>query len=347
MLSVSEPLSIFGWMAGHDGTSTYRIVLPLMTIAAQNSDVTVSMSTHLPKIELTNEHSDVICGQRVMKPLTSSLWRDLGRAGSTLVFDTDDNLEALRLDNPAFLSPESNFPSFKVWRDEWIVAMHQSIEVADLVTTTNETLRQVLMQHSDNVLVLPNAIDAELLSSEQPMREPGERLLVGYSCSPTHDVDIRQASEGISQGLRKTDATLCLVGTDYRKFFAHKRSIFRPWELHPGAYYNNICDFHVALAPLADDVFNVSKSPLKALEAGALGIPTIADNVGPYADFIEHGVTGFVVNRPHEWAKYLRMYANDEPLRRAHGAAARLQASELTIQKNAYKWLDAYKGAMK
>jgi glycosyltransferase involved in cell wall biosynthesis len=97
-------------------------------------------------------------------------------------------------------------------------------------------------------------------------------------------------------------------------------------------------DFDIALAPLRPHVFNQSKSNLKALEAAALGIPIVASDCGPYPEFVEHGKTGFLVKRDHEWAKYLRELVNDEAMREEMGAAAKAKARQWTLEGNIEDW---------
>ena len=43
-----------------------------------------------------------------------------------------------------------------------------------------------------------------------------------------------------------------------------------------------------------------SKSAIRAIEYGALGIPVVASDVGPYRDHIVDGVTGYLIRREHE-----------------------------------------------
>jgi hypothetical protein len=52
----------------------------------------------------------------------------------------------------------------------------------------------------------------------------------------------------------------------------------------------NSTRWDVALAPLVDDYFNAAKSDLKLLEYAALGLPTVASNVGPYRDHLQPSV---------------------------------------------------------
>jgi glycosyltransferase involved in cell wall biosynthesis len=65
-----------------------------------------------------------------------------------------------------------------------------------------------------------------------------------------------------------------------------------------------------------------------------LGIPLIASNIRPYAEWIDHGRTGFLVpnNRQHEWGRYLGALIQDKDLRRKIGLAARARASRNTLQ---------------
>lgn len=89
---------------------------------------------------------------------------------------------------------------------------------------------------------------------------------------------------------------------------------------------------------LRPHVFNQSKSWIKALEAAALGIPIVASDLLPYRGFIDHGVTGFLVKRDHEWGQYLRALVEDEAMRLEMGKAAREKAVDYTIEKNYTVW---------
>ena len=65
------------------------------------------------------------------------------------------------------------------------------------------------------------------------------------------------------------------------------------------------------------------KSGLKALQYMALGIPTIATNVGCNDRVIENGVSGFLVITEQEWIEKLLLLINDPALRKKIGEAAR------------------------
>lgn len=341
-------VKVFGWAAGSsDGCTMYRMVLPLVTLAA-DLDVEVELSTQMsPAVIADPQAVDIVVGQRLMKPQCVGLWEQMAAEGRTMIAEHDDDLFHLPDDNPVWASSESNWPERSTWTKEWVPAMARAMNVASMVTCTNEHLAGELRQYNDHVVVLPNYIDGALLNVDQPVREPGQHLKVGWAGSATHGRDWVQAAPYVAHGMNKVAGSeLVFIGHDYRDEVGYPRSSFRPWQHEFSAYFNSLTDLHIGLAPLADDHFNRSKSYVKALEYSALGIPVIANDVSPYRDFVQHGVTGFLVKYGHEWGKYIRLLAGDEDLRRKMGAAARDLAADHTIQAHAVDWRRAYEGIL-
>jgi glycosyltransferase involved in cell wall biosynthesis len=102
--------------------------------------------------------------------------------------------------------------------------------------------------------------------------------------------------------------------------------------------YWRAIDYDIGVIPLKPHVFNQSKSHLKFLENAALGIPTVASDAGPYSASIEHGKTGFLVKRDHEWSKYLRDLVNDEAMREEIGANAKEWAKTQILEDHIDEW---------
>ena len=100
-----------------------------------------------------------------------------------------------------------------------------------------------------------------------------------------------------------------------------------------------------AIAPLADIPFNYSKSHLRALDAAALGIPVIAQDLPPYREFVVDGVTGYLVSTHDEWRARLTELINDEQAREEMGRKAREVAAGHTIQEHWVRWQAAYEMA--
>lgn len=336
-------MRIFGWTAGKPGQGSfrYRLSTPL-TEAAHLGLATWEWGSQL-SAEAAREY-DVVLGQGFATPQALTVWESMARGGDTLmVLDHDDDWRNVRPDNPIF----DGIPNGWEWyQRETIPAVERLLAISDLVTVTVPHLAEQYRQFTDApVIVLPNTFDEVLLEIPQRVRQPGEHLRVGWSGSPTHSKDWSSAVSGILYGLNKTKATLVLMGADYRKLVRYANVEFHEWKTAIDEYYLVLTSYHVALAPLADDMFNRSKSPLKALEASALGIPVIASDAGPYRDFIIPGETGFLCRTDHDWMKAIRTLDNDEDLRQAMGQAARAHAAQFTTRQWAPAWIDAYREA--
>ncbi len=327
--------------AGHDGGSGcayYRINLPLEQLAKHGYDVTLA-SADLDKGPGITARSmaghDVIIGQRFNRPGGVSLWREARTPQSRLVYELDDDVFHVTADN---------FVAHHMWqRPEIIDAATHAMEVADLITCTTQPLAEVLSEWNPNVVVLENRIPAWVCDVERKRRD---RPAVGWAGGASHGADVGLIVNPVKRFLKRFPTwDFRLAGTDYRPTFkAGDRAIYTKW-VHvtdnEKAYFSSP-DWDIGLAPLVANEFNSSKSALKALEYGALGIPVIATDWDPYHDFVRHGETGFLVKQDHEWLKYMSELASDEGLREKMGAAAREQSRQWTIEGGWERWASTY-----
>ena len=289
---------------------------------------------------------DVVVGQLLAGPVAGAIWTNIAAdPGSPLmVAEYDDDLINVRPDNALFTRRGLDYETYL--RQD-VPAARAILASSDLVTVSVPHLAELLQGYTDApVVVLPNTVDPVLLEVPQRTRQPGEQLRVGWGGSATHDIDIRLHADGIRYGLRKTQAKLVMIGTDYRSLLKHPDTELHEWKTRIDEYYLLVHSYHVQLAPLADDAFNRSKSPLKALEAAALGIPVVASDVRPYREFVVHGETGFLCRTEDDWMKAIRTLGNDEELRQAMGRAARQRAAELTTDRWAPTWIQTYREAL-
>ncbi|MBX9033644.1 glycosyltransferase [Gordonibacter massiliensis (ex Traore et al. 2017)] len=93
---------------------------------------------------------------------------------------------------------------------------------------------------------------------------------------------------------------------------------FMPWERLPRL----IAGMDINIAPLIDNVFNRAKSENKWLEAALVKVPTVASNVGAFADVVEDGVTGILCDSSDQWYVSLKALVEDAALRKKIGQAA-------------------------
>lgn len=325
---------IFFWSADSSGCAYYRCELPGSTLADRGHDVLAA--TVMPEEWLHS--ADVIIGQRVCKPGPSSRWQRLAKAGRTkLVLEIDDDL---------FNVDSSNGQAWGFYSQSGVLDnLRANIAVADLVTVTTEPLAEVLRQYNPNVAVLPNCIPASLLAVLPPPVPEHAGVTIGWSGGASHALDLAELGSNLPRFMRRhPEASLHCMGdakaaTQLAKG-VNDRSRFTPWVESVPEFHAAI-DFDITLAPLRASVFNRSKSAIRCLEAAALGIPVVASDFGPYADFVRDGETGLLAHWPHQWMRHLRTLL-DPVVRQELGTKARALAAEHTIEGNIELWERAY-----
>ena len=84
----------------------------------------------------------------------------------------------------------------------------------------------------------------------------------------------------------------------------------------------HIANVDINIAPLIDNPQRRSKSAVKYLEAAAVGVPTVAVDLEPYA-LIQHDATGMLASNTTQWEAALIALIEDAALRQQLGSAAR------------------------
>lgn len=320
-------MRVFGWSAGNNGCQFYRLALPLAALAEIGWET--SFSERLPTPVQFGADADVLIGQRVCNEGSSKTWQRFAREGRMkLVFEVDDDL--LTVD-------PSNREAFGTFAEpDRRRRLIENIAVADVVTTSTDVLADRLSQINPNVHVVPNAVPDWLLEWERPVND---LLTIGWGGGASHARDFAECASYLRRFLgRNPEVEFHNVGQDYRQGWPQAR--FSRWFEDTNAWLRHI-DFDIGLAPLVPSVFNQAKSPIKALEYAALGIPAIASEVGPYPGFVEDGVTGLLVRRPHEWAAALKALADDPEERARLGTNAREKAAQHTMRATVGLWAEA------
>jgi glycosyltransferase involved in cell wall biosynthesis len=317
---------VWGFDDGH-ACGYYRLKLPYAALALGGHDAV----THNGWDEGCKDYP-IVVGQRVSRHTALPLWRRL-RPGHKLIYETDDDMWAI---------DRTNIAARLAFDPEVMDAIEHAIQIAHMVTVSTEPLADVLRQRHGNVVVLPNHIDAEMLDLQRPRRD---RVTVGWAGGDSHLRDFSTVAEQLKRFFRRNlQVDFHNVGTDYRRAFKLPGR-WSGWSQDIWDYYRTI-DFDIGIAPLADTVFNRSKSAIKAMEYAALGIPVIASDREPYRAFVLDGVTGYLVRDEHEWGKRLYELVNDQAMREEMGAKAKEHVEQWTIQRGYHLWEDAYRSLL-
>lgn len=362
------PFRVFHWLADRAGCGYYRGILPDAWLRAGGfaDTTTPPPSTVLPdELEV-----DLVWAQRVTRPEPSDLWTLLGRRGIPRVFDTDDHLHAV---------PRDSLVAYEYFRGRHgtthghLARYTANMRDADLVTTSTEWLAHYVTDELGVTCaaIVPNTVDDGLFSTPAPERWT-DRLVVGYSGSDSHHGDLAYNASGIAQAGRDLDVALHLVGGDWTKPYRRwsdprwgagryelgrypaplrwpaDRLRVTEWLPDVRDLYAVQAGFDVGIAPLAPTVFNAAKSPLKLVELGALGIPYVASDYGPYAAYHREaeaagGAGGILVGaNGNGWRRALTELA-DEQTRLELGAAGRRHAGRYAASLWAPARADLYR----
>lgn len=191
------------------------------------------------------------------------------------------------------------------------------------ITSTNQ-LQTELLKYKDTVLLNRNLASDELVAvSAQSIKDysqVSDFVRIGYfSGSISHNENFEMIKPAIKALLSKYDnLQLHIVGhldipadmEVYRnRIVVHD---YVDWDDLPAL----ISSVDINLAPLTDSIFNRAKSEIKWMEAALVKVPTVASNIGAFADMVEDGQTGLLAN-DDQWFDKLEMLILSSDLRQS------------------------------
>lgn len=214
--------------------------------------------------------------------------------------------------------------------------LHDSDVSACTVTTTY--LSDKLREFGKRVFIVPNRLsrqDMEWISkinldSQFSIRDS---IFLGYfSGTASHDRDFSTVTRSLLAVMSARPSTVLVIAgplilDDAFEPF-HERIVRLPFA-NRKKHFENISGIDINLAPLVvGDPFCESKSELKFVEAGALGVPTVAAETQTFREAIIDGEDGFVAKNPEEWTEKLLRLIDDEGLRKRMGERAQAKVLE-------------------
>lgn len=216
-----------------------------------------------------------------------------------------------------------------------LATLQRIMNQADLLTFSTARLRDIYVNDfgvkARATYVYPNSISTKEWdeASINVVQDPSQvRILWQGGWSHADDLfEIREAVGRISA--RFPQVKWVIFGHKFKWFnglIPDNQLEYHPWV--PYEQYKmklNALNADINLAPLRNTRFNCGKSAIKFYEAAMCTkrIPTIASNVGPYADDMKHEETGLLFGTPEQFeAQVADLIANPEKRRRL-GEAAR------------------------
>jgi GT2 family glycosyltransferase/glycosyltransferase involved in cell wall biosynthesis len=276
-------------------------------------------SSLLANIEAGGIDAAILQRAAIPKTLVPAIARAFADTAVPYLFDLDDDLMHV----PADKDPEGCYA-------DYAPLLTDLISGAALVTLSTPPLLGTYRRLNRNAVLLPNRLSQALWRGALPERQPDGLVRGLYMGSTTHHADfelVRPALESVAR--RHPGFRLAVIGVMPGDVPAWAERIDVPPEARSYARFvpwlrSLAGRFDFAVAPLEDTPFNASKSPLKVLEYGALGLPVLASDVSAYRDTAQAAPGALCVpNTVGDWTAALTRQVALGAGNRKHGDALR------------------------
>lgn len=325
-----------------DACALYRLYMPGRMLHHQGHDVEVKVDIQTifaedgRAIDVEPTH-DVMVLSRPMSRHMLTIVKLLQDRGVAVVVEVDDNARLLHPSHKGWKKLHPRYSPDYNWK-----ILEEAASMADWVTVTTPALAEEYGKHG-RVSILPNYVPESYLSI-RPEKEP----VIGWGGSiDVHPTDLPVLGGSIANITREFDMKFRHIGTgDADKVLGVDKDYFQrlPWQPIL-TYPEEVARFAVGVVPLHDNDFNQSKSWLKGLEYSALGVPFVASPTDEYRRLNKLGA-GLLASKPRQWQSQLKSLLSSRELWLETREAGIEAAKELTYEKNAWKWMEAWEQAL-
>lgn len=240
------------------------------------------------------------------KLLSGSRRRRIANSGLPVIFDIDD----------ATWHPLEKKHSFITrWRTNRRLAA--SLRMSSLALPANEYLAQHLRAHLSTVEVLPMTLP---LADWRPASPPTGPVVIGWAGAPGNHFQLRTIDEALGQVKKAMPEIVIRIFSGKRPEMSTEIE-FVPFDAEK--QIEVLHSFSIGLLPLPDTAFNHGKSPIKALQYMAAGIPCVAAALSGTVEMLGEQGSALFATDTASWTQQLLTLARDAGFREKMGAAGR------------------------
>lgn len=234
-------------------------------------------------------------------------------ASKPVVFESDDNYFALRWQNGEPVHGQTeNEPLRRV------------VEKANQVIVYSRAMDDAVSSLNSRHVMLPTY---QLVAPERAASSSDRRRVIGFVGSLKRDLDFEFLVPALDRVLANyQDVSLEFCGYVPEALASSSRVNVHSFDPDYDQFLRHLwaADWCVGLAPLADTVFNRSKTNNKYREYAGAGIPGVYSSIPPYEGSVRHGETGLLVqNSAEAWYAGISRLLEDPKLACSIAEAAR------------------------
>ncbi|MEQ8909571.1 MAG: glycosyltransferase family 4 protein [Vicingaceae bacterium] len=208
------------------------------------------------------------------------------------------------------------------------------------VITCTPRLDKFVRQYNTNTTDISSTINTELYIPKSSYEEKSEYTL-GWSGSHSTSKYLHLLDEVLKKVQKGYPIKLKVIGD---KNFHIEGLKIEASDWNRETEVQELSKIDIGLYPLPNEPWVFGKSGLKALQYMALGIPTVATNIGANTRVIKEGVDGFLVNSDEEWVSCIVKLIENITLRERVGKAARRKVeSTFSVKANEPTYLKILK----
>lgn len=287
------------------GSTKYRLVqyLDFLSKRGINIEFINRRSINASTIKKA-EKTDLVFNQKCL--FKTSIARKLIDSSQRTIFDFDDAIYTRPGNAHSFIT------KLRVKR-----RLHLWLKSSNVVTTPNEFLARYARQYSDSVKIVPMALD---MKTWKPCnRNIGKNITIGWAGAPVNIPLIEKLDPVLTPLLNKFSFIKLTI------FSGLKPKLNCPFEykpFRPGDEPGFIKNLDIGLLPLTDEEYSMGKSPIKAIQYLACGIPVVGNVIGATAEILNNKNSIAVTTDP-EWYKALEKLINNRDLMLSMGRSGR------------------------
>lgn len=346
-------MKVYVYPADVFGCGFYRLIWPAQVLANQGHDVVIILpgqrygiyaDTNPITRKLNNisapADADVMVVQRPTHRNLPQMVKIFTDNGIAVVIDMDDDLSRVDAQHPAFTNMHPS--NVHLTDHSWTFA-EEACDRASMIVVSTDALLRRYAKHGRGV-VIRNCVPESYLNIPHYDND-----VLGWGGSvQSHPNDLQVMGGALSRLARDYHAPIRFVGPSFQ--VKHATGLTDDEFVATGSVELNtwptrMSELGVGFAPLADTEFNRAKSWLKPLEFAALGVPCVMSPRDEYVRLHKLGV-GWMAKNPNQWYGRLKRLYESESERVELSESGREAVRELTYEKQAYQWWEAWSQAL-